>query len=83
MRSEHLHKTGTKPITVDYKWNSFARIIDVGGAYGSFLQNLLEVNRKPAGLLFDQAQVPTVPLLLAPLRHAACASMAASRMHAV
>ena len=62
---------GTKPITVDYKWNAFARIIDVGGAYGSFLQNLLEVNKEPAGLLFDQAQVCSL-LLACPLRQTCC-----------
>lgn len=56
--SEQLtHAAGSVPITTDHDWNSFARIIDVGGAYGSFLENLLAANKKPRGLLFDQAQV--------------------------
>jgi hypothetical protein len=48
---------GSRAITVDHNWNSFSRIIDVGGAYGSFLEALLLANEKPSGVLFDQEQV--------------------------
>ena len=44
-------------MTTDHDWDSFARIIDVGGAYGSFLAALLLANKQPRGVLFDQEQV--------------------------
>jgi hypothetical protein len=44
-------------MATDYDWNSHSRIVDIGGAYGSFLAHLLTANRKPRGLLFDQSQV--------------------------
>ncbi len=44
-------------MATDYKWNAHSRIVDIGGAYGSFMAHLLTVNRKPRGVLFDQPQV--------------------------
>ena len=41
---------------VDYNWNRHGRIIDVGGAYGSFLASILAKHAKPQGMLFDQSQ---------------------------
>lgn len=43
-------------MATDYGWNSHERIVDIGGAYGSFLAHLLSVNIKPRGVLFDQPQ---------------------------
>ena len=41
---------------VDYNWNRHGRIIDIGGAYGSFLASILARHAKPQGMLFDQSQ---------------------------
>ena len=41
---------------VDYNWNRHGRIIDIGGAYGSFLASILAKHAKPQGVLFDQSQ---------------------------
>ena len=41
---------------VDYSWNRHGRIIDIGGAYGSFLASILAKHPKPRGVLFDQSQ---------------------------
>lgn len=48
---------GTIAMATDYDWSRHARIVDVGGAYGSFLAQLLTRNQKPRGVLFDQPQV--------------------------
>ncbi len=48
---------GTIAMATDYDWNRHARIVDIGGAYGSFLAQLLTRNQKPRGVLFDQPQV--------------------------
>ena len=48
---------GLHVAVVDYKWNRHGRIIDVGGAYGSFLASILAKHLKPRGVLFDQSQV--------------------------
>ena len=47
---------------VDYNWNRHGRIIDIGGAYGSFLASILAKHAKPQGVLFDQNQAcPLLP----------------------
>ncbi len=43
-------------MATDYGWNGHSRIVDIGGAYGSFMAHLLSVNHKPQGVLFDQPQ---------------------------
>lgn len=42
---------------MDYNWNRYTRIVDIGGAYGSFLARLLRRNRRARGVVFDQPQV--------------------------
>ncbi len=44
-------------MATDYDWKRHARIVDIGGAYGSFLAQLLTLNQRPRGVLFDQPQV--------------------------
>jgi hypothetical protein len=41
---------------LDYNWTRFARVVDVAGAYGSFLARLLRRSRRATGVLFDQPQ---------------------------
>ena len=48
---------GLHVAVVDYSWNRHGRIIDIGGAYGSFLASILAKHPKPRGVLFDQSQV--------------------------
>ena len=38
--SRRVLHAGTRPITTDYRWNSYGRIIDVGGAYVSAVLRL-------------------------------------------
>ena len=62
---------GLHVAVVDYNWNRHGRIIDIGGAYGSFLATILAKHAKPQGVLFDQSQachsLPTsADLALAP-----------------
>ena len=57
-------------MATDYEWNSHLRIVDIGGAYGSFLSQLLSVNKQPIAVLFDQPQVS--PLQSFELRAACC-----------
>ena len=40
--SRHVLRAGTHPITTDYRWNSYCRIIDIGGAYVSAVLRLPE-----------------------------------------
>lgn len=47
-------------MATDYKWGKHPRIVDIGGAYGSFISHLLTINSGPKGVLFDQPQVPKV-----------------------
>ncbi|EIE23146.1 hypothetical protein COCSUDRAFT_66185 [Coccomyxa subellipsoidea C-169] len=54
---KQVDNMGTNAMATDYKWNAHSRIVDIGGAYGSFMAHLLTVNRKPRGVLFDQPQV--------------------------
>ena len=42
---------------LDYNWRRYQRVVDIGGAYGSFLARILRHNAKAAGVLFDQPQV--------------------------
>ena len=49
---------------VDYSWNRHGRIIDIGGAYGSFLASILAKHPKPRGVLFDQSQVGRLALMI-------------------
>ena len=42
---------------LDYNWRRYQRVVDIGGAYGSFLARVLRRNTKAAGVLFDQPQV--------------------------
>ena len=39
---------------LDYNWTRYSRIVDIAGAYGSFLARLLRRNTGAAGVLFDQ-----------------------------
>jgi hypothetical protein len=48
---------GTAPVVEDYPWAGHKRIIDIGGAYGSFIASLLERHSGLQGILFDQEQV--------------------------
>ena len=48
---------GGNGILQDYHWGRYERIIDIGGAYGSFIADLLKANPKSTGVLFDQPQV--------------------------
>lgn len=48
---------GTIAMAIDYEWNSHGRVLDIGGAYGSFLVHVLSANTKPRAVLFDQHQV--------------------------
>ena len=41
----------------DYNWKKYKRVVDIAGAYGSFLARILRHNTKAAGVLFDQPQV--------------------------
>ena len=41
----------------DYDWGKHARFVDIGGAYGSFLSDLLSRHPGSTGVLFDQSQV--------------------------
>jgi hypothetical protein len=45
---------GAEAAVLDYNWTRFARVVDVAGAYGSFLARLLRRNQRAAGVLFDQ-----------------------------
>ena len=47
---------GLHVAVVDYNWNRHGRVIDIGGAYGSFLASILAKHAKPRGVLFDQSQ---------------------------
>ena len=42
---------------LDYNWWRYQRVVDIGGAYGSFLARVLRHNTRAAGVLFDQPQV--------------------------
>ena len=44
-------------MVLDYNWQRYQRVVDIGGAYGSFLARILRRNTKAAGVLFDQPQV--------------------------
>lgn len=52
---------GLHVAVVDYKWNQHGRIVDIGGAYGSFLASILAKHAAPQGLLFDQCQASPWP----------------------
>jgi len=47
---------GTEAAVLDYNWTRFSRVVDIAGAYGSFLARLLRRNQRAAGVLFDQPQ---------------------------
>ena len=40
----------------DFPWSRYRRLIDMGGAYGSFLAALLRRCPRSEGVLFDQPQ---------------------------
>lgn len=48
--------TGAEAVVLDYNWRRYQRVVDIGGAYGSFLARVLRRNTKAAGVLFDQPQ---------------------------
>lgn len=54
---------GTHAMASDYGWNQHMRIVDIGGAYGSFIGHLLTVHKKPRGVLFDQPQARILHLI--------------------
>lgn len=41
----------------DYNWKKYGRYVDVAGAYGSFLADLMAQNPRARGTLFDRPQV--------------------------
>lgn len=46
----------------DFPWSRYRRLIDMGGAYGSFLAALLRRCPRSEGVLFDQPQArPSSP----------------------
>ncbi len=53
---------------LDYNWTRFSRVVDIAGAYGSFLARLLRRNQRAAGVLFDQPQARASPVWAAALR---------------
>jgi hypothetical protein len=59
----HLH-AGAASILEDYNWGAYGRFVDVGGAYGSFLADLLHRHPGASAALFDQAQVHPWCMLL-------------------
>ena len=48
---------GAEAVVLDYNWQRYQRVVDIGGAYGSFLARILRRNTKASGVLFDQPQV--------------------------
>lgn len=56
MQAHALHWAGAEAVALDYNWSRYTRIVDVGGAYGSFLARLLRRNRRARGVVFDQSQ---------------------------
>ena len=52
-----LRTAGGNSILQDYPWGKYERHIDIAGAYGSFIAELLKANPKSTGVLFDQPQV--------------------------
>eukprot|EP00884_Botryococcus_braunii_P016481 jgi/Botrbrau1/3516/Bobra.341_2s0043.1 len=54
--SELDHSCATS-ILSDYPWRRYSRYVDIAGAYGSFLADLLRMNPGARGVLFDQQQV--------------------------
>lgn len=51
MRGAGLHCAVT-----DFGWHKYTRLVDMGGAYGSFLAALLKQCPGARGVLFDQPQ---------------------------
>ena len=64
---EHSHLScqawpaGGPALLADFRWHRFSRLLDIGGAHGSFLAALLRLNPKATGVLFDQPEVRVVP----------------------
>ena len=50
---------GTKAIVADFPLDTFARVVDIGGAHGSVLAAMLAANAQLTGVLFDQPEVCT------------------------
>ncbi len=55
--SMDLLTAGGNSILQDYPWGKYERHVDIAGAYGSFVADLLTANPKSTGVLFDQPQV--------------------------
>ena len=55
---------GGNTILQDYPWGRYARYVDIAGAYGSFIAELLKANPKSTGVLFDQSQVKPAYILM-------------------
>ena len=49
--------TGGISILQDYPWTRYRCYVDVAGAYGSFMADLLAMNPQSIGVLFDQPHV--------------------------
>ena len=60
---------GAEAVVLDYNWRRYQRVVDIGGAYGSFLARFLRHNTKATGVLFDQPQVPVHSIALGALVH--------------
>lgn len=57
MQAHASYWAGAEAVALDYNWSRYTRIVDVGGAYGSFLARVLKRNRRARGVVFDQPQV--------------------------
>ena len=56
-----MHDPGVKAIVLDFDWRASHRIIDVGGAYGSAVAEILKEHKNLEGVLMDQPQVRLKP----------------------
>eukprot|EP00891_Asterochloris_glomerata_P000609 jgi/Astpho2/609/Aster-x0028 len=53
----NVDSLGAVPAVQDYPWERFRRVLDIGGATGSFLVTILKHHPRLTGVLFDQPQV--------------------------
>ena len=54
-------RAGMHSAVTDFPWSRYRRLIDMGGAYGSFLAALLRRCPRSEGVLFDQPQARPRP----------------------
>ncbi len=51
------YAAGLKAVVEDFRWKTFSRVLDLGGANGTVLAALIRENPSLEGILFDQPQV--------------------------